>query len=215
MLILITGNYTCQIYPVSPKHRTDSRMFSKDVMFVFCLGFFVVFTKLPTIHIIIIIPVSTSFCFSFLQIIWEWFSWRKTFKRQMFLESFHTVLKQTLLSTICVGFKTASWALVRISVQDFMTVDTVMWNGKFTQGSVIKWLIGPPLVVVTGSNQFFYDCIICFSHQWWRITAHNVASVHWCLWGFFHSCLKAPPLHFSQVEVWTLTGSFQHLDPFF
>ena len=27
-----------------------------------------------------------------------------------------------------------------------------------------------------------------------------------------HSSLKVPPQHFSQVEVWTLTGPLQHLD---
>ena len=29
-----------------------------------------------------------------------------------------------------------------------------------------------------------------------------------------HSFLKVPPQHFSQVEVWTLTGALQHLDSF-
>jgi len=29
------------------------------------------------------------------------------------------------------------------------------------------------------------------------------------------SSLKVPPQHFSQVEVWTLTGPLQHLDFFF
>ena len=29
-----------------------------------------------------------------------------------------------------------------------------------------------------------------------------------------HSSLKVPPQHFSQLEVWTLTGPLQHLDSF-
>lgn len=86
-----------------------------------------------------------------------------------------------------------------------------MWN--VSQGSVqaceklskpmIHQLVEPPLAALSWSNHFLYGYQSLTSLQ------GNLGPF------FFTTVLQFIEVRFSQVEVWTLTGSLQHLDSFF
>ncbi len=48
--------------------------------------------------------------------------------------------------------------------------------------------------------------------EFWPTLFYNIAPVYWGLWAFVYAQLS--PQHFSQDELWTLTGLLQHLYSF-